>query len=386
MITLQINGIDYTNFVSLNVEQSIENVYGTFNFVATTGPGQNFPIKAGSFCRVLVDATPILTGYVEDVNIDYDANAHQISCSGRDLTCDIYDSQLDGDIEFVPPVTLETIIKQTAKKININNIKVINEAGTIEPFQQSDLVSARIGQTVFNFIETYARKRQVFITTDGLGNIVLARGSSQEQVFDGIYNMIGDPLRRNNVKRSSVKYNNTNRFNLYRCKSQGNPVTLNFTGDTSSSEIVERDGTAIDPFIRNTRILNFNAENSSDGTDVANRAVWEANIRRSRSKVWNYTVQGDTYRDIPTGIRLPWRVNRLVQVIDDFADINGELLVRSVNFRLSVDEGTTTTLELVTPDGYTPEASLSKQKLRVNKLGDEFYIIQDPTTNQNTGT
>lgn len=369
MITLEINGVRYTNFISINVERSIENIYGTFNFVATYSEDIQFPIKRRSPCKVFVNETPIITGFIEVIEVSYGATEHTVSCQGRDSTCDVYDSQVDGNVEFKPPVSMENIIKRTLSTINITNIGVINEAGNIPVFKQNDLVSSRIGQTAFNFIETYSRKRQIFLTSDGEGNIVLARGSNQQITLGGIYNQIGDPSQRNNVLKSSIRFDDTNRFNLYRCKSQGNPVTLNFTGETAPEQVVERTQEVKDPDIRSTRVLVFNAENSSDGADVANRAVWEANIRRVRSLSYNVTVQGDSYNGVN-----PWRVNRLVQVIDEFAGINAVLLIKSISFSLSVESGTTTTLELVTPDGYTPEAVMPKKEKESNPLGKDFVL------------
>lgn len=369
MITLELAGVRYTNFLSISVERSIENITGTFNFVATFSDQLTFPIKRGSPCRVFVNNTAVLTGYVEKIDIAYSDNQHTVSCQGRDGSCDIFDSQVDGDIEFKPPVTLETVIRETAKRINIPNVTILNEAGNIPPFEQKDLVSSRIGQTAFNFMETYARKRQVFITTDGQGKIMLARGSSQHILLGGLYNQVGDPGLRNNIKSCTVSFDDTNRFNVYRCKSQGNPVVLNFTGESPSPQIVNRVADSNDPAIRPTRVLVFNAENSSDGDDVQKRAVWETNVRRARAMTVKVTVYGDSYDGVN-----PWRVNRLVQVIDDFANINATLLIKSISFNLSVDSGTTTTLELVTPDGFTPEPTLSKDKEKANVLGKDFKI------------
>lgn len=367
MITLELNGVRYTNFISINVERSIENIYGSFNFVATYAEDITFPIKRRSPCRVLVNETPIITGYIEKIDVRYSSSDHKVSCQGRDNTCDIFDSQVDGDIEFKPPVSLNAIVAETVKRINVSNMNVINESGAIENFEQKDLVSSRIGQTAFNFIETYSRKRQVFVTGDGQGNIVLARGSKQQIGLGGLYNQIGDPNQRNNILSSSVSFDDTNRFHIYRCKSQGNPVVLNFTGDVEPQTIVERTQTVTDNDIRPSRILVFNAENSSDGADVKDRAVWEANIRRVRAFTYSVTVQGDSYDGVN-----PWRVNRLVQVIDEFAGINAMLLIKSISFNLSVDSGTTTDLELVTPDGYSPEAERPNKDKKANDIGNSF--------------
>jgi prophage tail gpP-like protein len=374
MITLEIDGIRYTGFKTISVERSLENVSGAFNMSAVFSSNLNFPIKIGAQAKVLVNSTPIMTGFVEVMNIQYDAMAHNITIQGRDRTCDINDSQVDGDIEFLPPISLENVIKQTLSKININDINVINEAGSVPPFNASELVSSRIGQTAFNFVETYARKRQVFVTTDGKGNVLLARGSTAS-LPTGLYNQIGDPNRQNNILNSSVQYDQTERFNTYRCKSQGNISVLNFTGETAPSEVTARGGVAVDTGIRNTRILNFNAENSSDNVETVNRAKWEANIRRARSFTYTAKVQGDTYDGTN-----PWITNRLVQVIDDFASINAALLIKKVIFEVSVDNGTTTTLELVTPDGYQPEPERSASAQKSNKIGEEYYILKDKGT------
>lgn len=376
MITLEINGTRYTGFKTINVQRSIENVSGLFNISTVFSSNLNFPIKIGDEARVMAGETPIMTGFVEVINIDYGSNAHSINIQGRDKTCDINDSQLDGDVEFLPPISLENVIKQTLSKINMTNVSVINEAGSIAQFNESELVSSRVGQTAFNFIETYSRKRQVFVTTDGKGNVLLARGSTLT-VPTTLYNQIGDPNKQNNILEASIKYDYTQRFNMYRCKSQANISTLNFTGDTDPNLITARSGTAIDTAIRSTRVLNFNAENSSDDAESVNRAKWEANIRRSRSFTYTAKVVGATYDKDGQN---PWTTNRLIQVVDEFASINAALLIKQVTFDLSVDGGTITTLELVTPDAYQPEPERNASSQKSNTIGKDYYKLEDKGT------
>lgn len=366
-ITLEINGINFEGFTSINVQKSMENISGKFSFQATflSAPNniiEGFPVKRRSKARVLVHGIPIINGYVEIIRINYNDNSHTISIEGRDRTCDVLDSQLDGNVEFKPPISIQDVIKSTLKSINITNIDVVNEAGKIEPFNQNELVSSRIGQTAFSFIETYSRKRQIFLSIDGDGNIVLIRASKQS-LPTGLFNRINDP-KNNNIKSASISFDDTGRFNLYRCKSQGNPVVLNSTGETETATIITRNGVVEDPEIRNTRILNFTAENSSDSVTTGERAKWEANIRRSRSFVYRVTVQGATYDGTN-----PWRVNRLVQVIDDFAGINAILLIKEVSFNLDLNSGTTTDLDLVFQDSYTPEPTQPKQQKKTNPVG-----------------
>lgn len=368
-LSLEVNGAIYEGFETIHVERSIEDVAGQFSAQTVFSQNLNFPIKVGSKVRVLSNNIAVFTGFVEVIDINYGATEHTISIQGRDLTCDFNDSQLDGSVEFKAPITLENVIRQTLAKINITNVNIINEAGSIESYGQADIVSSRVGQSAFQFAESYARKRQVFITTDGKGNIVLARNSGIS-ISTGIFNTLSD-FSKNNVLGASVKYDQSKRFNVYSCKSQGNTSSLNFSGNDDPNAITAVEGKAVDTGIRNTRVYNFNAESSSDGPDTENRAEWEANIRRSRSMVYTVKMQGDSYDGVN-----PWQINRLVQVIDDFASINGALLIKSVSFDVSVQSGTVTTLELVNPDGYTPKAAnRSKKSQKSDAVGNEYYTL-----------
>lgn len=310
---------------------------------------------------------------------------------GSDATIDVYESQLDNNVEFTAPISLQNVILRTLSTININNMQVINEAGALSDFNESDFISSRIGETAFSFIENYARKRQVFITTDGQGNIVLARGSSQRIVLGGLYNIIGDPLKKNNILSSSTSFNDSDRFNKYKGISQLNNSTFEQTFEANDPDFdiggmgpmnaVFTSAETIDSNIRNTRTLVFNSESSSSGVDLKQRVNWEINIRRVRSAIYKATVQGDSYDGIN-----PWRVNRLVQVIDNFAGINATLLIRSVNFELSVDGGTRTTLELVVADGYSPSPEQTPQKQKANNFGGVYESDGTVTPGGTVGT
>src|SRR6056297_2660353 len=105
-ITLEVNGIRYGNFTSINVYKSIETISGTFNFSATSDDVIVFPIQAGATCKVLVDNTAIITGFVENISVNYDSQSHNLQISGRDKTCDIIDSSVIGKKEFTGPITL----------------------------------------------------------------------------------------------------------------------------------------------------------------------------------------------------------------------------------------------------------------------------------------
>ena len=85
--------------------------------------------------------------------------------------------------------------------------EVINEAGTIRAFD--DITSGEIGQSAFEFLEKYSRKRQVLLTTDGKRALILARAGEERAPAD-LLNLIGSST--NNILNASLDINNRNYF------------------------------------------------------------------------------------------------------------------------------------------------------------------------------
>lgn len=376
MITLEINGTKFTGFLNMTVTRSMENIYGSFQFNATYASGTEFPIKRRSSCKVFVNDTPILTGYVEKISVSYGSDAHTVSIEGNDITKDIYQSQLDTVVEFNAPITFEEIIKKTLETIKLPDVKIINEAGELSKFSKGEFVSGRPGETAFGFLDNYARKRQVFLTTDGAGNVIIARGSSKQLQIGAVYNKIGD-TETNNILSANAVFDDSERFHNYKCISQSNiaglsalagvsDIAYGLTGQGNQNAVHSQEEIE-DPEIRESKVLVFNSESSESGEALKERVKWEMNIRRVRSASYNVKLPGSTYDGIN-----PWRVNRLVRVIDEFAGINSIMLIKSFTLDLSLDQGTVTSLELVTPDGYSPQPLPDPNQAKTNTIGTEY--------------
>lgn len=363
-VTLEIDGLNYTGFKSINFSKSIENISGRFNFTAVGSEDLVFPIKRRASCRIKVNNINIINGFVEVIRVRYSERSHKIIIEGRDKTADVIDTQIDGNIEFNTPISLQRVIRQTLDRINATDIGAIDNVGDLNPYEETELVSAEVGQTAFKFIEKYARKRQVLLTSDNDGNILITR-ASQEILPVSLQNVIDG--EENNIISGDISFDDSRRFNRYRAKSQGNISSMVNAGSTDNENTVNLEGVAFDRDIRQTRILNFVTENSSDDFTATQRAAWEANIRRTRSFSYRVTVQGATYDGTN-----PWPVNRLVQVIDDFGKIDAVLLIRSVNIKIDVDRGSLTDLELVYRDSYTLTPARTAADRRSNIVGREL--------------
>ena len=153
---LVVDGVEYTNFTSLSCRQSIEQFAGTFSFSAIEVDGnfneKSYPIKIGSLCRVTIDNVPVLTGYVEVVNVSINEDSHSVTISGREVTCDLIDSTLPGSLEFPgQTISLEAIINKVQKLFNLN-LKIINEVPNLLYFEPNEIASPQSGQSAFDFI------------------------------------------------------------------------------------------------------------------------------------------------------------------------------------------------------------------------------------------
>ena len=93
-IVLEVDGQKYGGWKSIDITRGLEQCAGTFRLSVTDRwPQQDKPraIAAGAPCRVTIDGTPVVTGYVDDVEASWSATSHDYRISGRDKTMDLID-------------------------------------------------------------------------------------------------------------------------------------------------------------------------------------------------------------------------------------------------------------------------------------------------------
>ena len=350
---LEVNGVQYDNFKAASCEIRLDALSNMFSFEAVAAEGEALPFKGGEPCRVIVNGTPVLTGFIEVVKVNYDSSDHTIRVQGRDKTGDILDSNIDKISDLRAPITLKEIIDKVIANIG-SDIKVIEEVST-DPFDQAqDVAAPEPGDNAFNFIEKYSRKRQVLLTSNGDGNIVITSGSSEE-ARGSIQHIIG--AEDNNVLASSFSFDTTGRFNVYKFASQLNPFALNFAGDTGLDSVAAQSGGITDPDVRIGRQLILIAEAPNSGDQNESRSKWEANIRKARGLVYSVTVPGYNVDPTNSGSKL-WQINKLYQIIDDYLGKSEPMLCNSVTFTLDLNGAELTSLSFVDQKSYS--LSLSK--------------------------
>jgi len=364
-LRLQVDGVPFDNFLSFSVSRSIDQFSGTFSISASDADKTLFPIKLGSRVRATINDVAVLTGYVESISPSVSAGSHAVDLSGRDVTADLIDSTLSaGGVELTPPVSFVDVINRVQTAIG-TSLEVKNNVSGLAPFTPSEIASCKAGDGAFSFLEKFARARQVLLNTDGEGRITISRNSKDRLDFSLINRRDGVG---NNVLTSSATYSNADRFYKYVVVSQANLAGANDYGIPDLEDMVSTiSKPVIDNAIRKSRTLYLVAEKNSSSGQSYERAVWECNFRKAKSRTYSATLDGL----VVTGTDSPFPVNRLVQVEDEDAGISATMLIKAVSFSVS-SSGEETSLTLVNRDAYSLELSDPSKKTEVNPLGQEY--------------
>ena len=178
-IVLQVGGRQFDGWLAASTFTSMDTIAGEFSVdIAVTDPTK-LPILLRQRVVVLVDGRQVIDGFVERIDGSYVDGNDSLSFSGRDKTADVIDSQIGDKVDIKGAISLFGIIEQVLAINGFTSIDVINNVPDLADFTQSDIITPEMGQNLFSFFSDYAAKRQVFLITDGLGNIVINRDTTE---------------------------------------------------------------------------------------------------------------------------------------------------------------------------------------------------------------
>lgn len=366
MIFLEVDGVPYEGFTEISVLRAIGAISGSYSFKTTSDKKVSLPIQEGQSCRVLIDEFPVINGFIETVGVDYDATTHNIELAGRDKTMDVIDcSTLTKELSGT--LSLEIIIRKILDGNGLQNIQVINNVSGLKPFKDGDVESAEVGETLFEYMEKYSRKRQVLLTGDGNGNIIITRSGITE-AQTSLLNVVNGV--DNNVLSGRGSYSGTDLFNTYTVLSQQNPVALENAGSISNADLVNQPGTVTDGDVRTTRVFEIRPDQSGSKEDSGNLALWTRNVRRARAFNYTAVVQGHYQDEAKTRL---WVPNEIVSINDDFvgmsSQLNAQMLIDTIEYKIGNDSGSTTSITCVDKNAYTLQAEQDLRDSRANDLG-----------------
>lgn len=326
--TLTVNDTKYDGWKDIAVTRGIEQIAGTFDLgLSERWPGQvgGRPIRPGEPCTVALDGQVVITGFIDDVQPEYDDKTHALRIAGRDRTGDLVDcSVLPGGRQWKG----RTITQIAADACKPFGIPVKSEADVGKPLD----ITGQHGETAFELLERSARQCGILLVADGKGGLLLTRA--------GTVRCPTALVEGENILKASASLSQRDRHSKYIVRTE-NPGTDDSTPEQNSGA----EATATDPNVTRYRPLIVMGEESGHHDSLVKRARWEANVRIGRGSTATITVQGWHHAG---GL---WQPNTLVDVKSPLLYLDMTMLITSVTYRLS-DEGTTCELGISRPEAF----------------------------------
>lgn len=325
-VTLTVNGQVFSGWLTVEIAASIEQLARSFS-VSVAWPrntgGASLPIVPGDLVEVKIGSNLVVTGYVDSVPVSFDATSITRTVAGRSRTADLVDCSAILSGGQVKGQKIEKIAAMLAEPYGIEVITQTDTGPAIPAHQIQQ------GETVYSSLDRLTRARQLYMTDDAQGRLVLVK-IGQETAAGQL--TVGE-----NVLSGSMTQDHTGRFSEYIVKGQS-------TGsDTVSGEAISATTESItDPGVKRRRVLVVKQSGQANRASCRNRAVFERDSRAGKSLKGDYVVSG--WRQ-PDGAL--WQVNQQVKVIDAISGFNDSLVISEVKYKL--DEGGMTTEIAVAP-------------------------------------
>ena len=331
-VELVVNGNIYSGWESVSLTRSMEQFAHTFSLDYTDrwlASGKPLPINEGAECRVQYKGNPVVTGYVDDNNAQYDATSRTASIDGRSKTGDLVDCSAIHKTGSWRDAKFDVVARNLCEPFGIT-VEAAADVGTaLRRF------AIQQGESAYEALERAARMRGVLLFTSPTGNLAITRAGkvrTKTAIERGVNVIAGG-------RRGSWR----ERFSQYIFKSQI-AGDNDFNGEHAAFIKVESKDAGISRY----RPMLIIGEAQESKAELQKRADWERNVRRGRSLRLVYTVYGWTNAE---GL---WTPNTLAAVRDNVFDIDTELLIVSTRM-LRDNNGTRTELELMAPESLSVE-------------------------------
>ena len=294
-------------------------------------------VRPGMACSVAIDGELVMVGWIDDVDITWEAGSLTAKLRGRDKTGDLVDCAAlpEGPAEF-RNVDLLHVATAVCRPFGIT-VRADVDIG--EPFER---LSKYPHETAMAFLEKASRQRSVLLVSDGVGGLLLTRGGTQAGP---------SPLTRpGNIQGGGLRASWQQRFSDYYVKGQtdgyrargATPVALDSTvvplsagpaaaspaATTTARSTVLMTGHVRDPEITRYRPTVRLTRTQSGMSTTQEQAEWALRVARGQGDHLTYKV---AFWRAGNPAKL-WRPNERVTVTDPYVDIDKPMLVAGVHY------------------------------------------------------
>lgn len=355
-VGLTSNGVKLMGWSNVSIRKSLDAICDDFSFELTNqraGVTKKDVLNAADQLRgaekvvIDIDGEVVLTGYIDEIGVDYDARRVSMRVSGRSKTgdlCDcaaIYSPGKDKGVAGVwKKAPFETIARDLCRPFGVLVIDSASVGG--KDFERFRLEP---GESVVEALQRAAELRQVVLVCNSKGNVEFVRAAETPSGASLEYGV--------NILSAGAQHTLRDRYSVYRFRGQ------TFAEDAwSGRQASQLKGEIADENVGRYRPYLVNNGKAKSSEDLGKRAVWERNTRAGRSVRYRCTVEEWTTKKAG---KKAWLTNQLVHVKDPLCNIDADLLVTSVEYVLS-DNERITRLELCDRTAYVQHAKAKLPK------------------------
>ncbi|WP_051356901.1 phage baseplate assembly protein [Azorhizobium doebereinerae] len=383
-VTLLIEGTPFVEWTSVRVTRDLSEISGSFQLELrdATRSAPTFPfaslvayaprVEDGLSCEIRIDGEPVLIGWIESISPRAGEGQVSVSVSGKDKTGDLIDSAatVDGPCEFFDS-KIDQVASSILKPFGLK-VRLDVDAGPSFPRATID-----VGESAMSAIEKFARQRELLVTSDGVGALVLTRSGKKRGP--------GDLVFPGNVVETSGNWSTKEQHSQYNVKGQAERAaglrrpaphldsTAAPSGSSSGDYVQQQDaheragitiqGERKHPSMQRHRPVVAMARTQLTAEGAQRQADWMERTARARSVKIEHKV-----KDFRGANGRLWRPNELVFVSDSFQGLNRDMLIAGVEMGFD-QSGATTLLRLTGPESYDTAPEGARTKNRKNGSG-----------------
>lgn len=342
-IKLTLNAVEYSDWQSYELENSLLNVPSVFSFTAVNkDASKTDTFRGGGYCQIIIDDSPQLWGWIDNVDLSADESGARVSVSGRDIFSFLSDTSAEPKtyrkktlFEIAQLISQDYVFEWSMSSITAADLPMIKSGGVkVEP-----------GDNPLQVIQDWANKYKVIVWCEPDGSGMIGRPNYNQEPLYNLYrySRSGDKFINNNIISGGARIGFDERYSSVTVYGTAAKEPFSFSDGPNRFK-----ATASDTNATATRPLILNSSDVKNRREAQNMADLEIERRRFDSEVLNYTVAGH-YGKRPDGkggiTQTLWRINTLVDVEDEYSGAKGRYVIVRRRF-IGDENGRYTDLEL----------------------------------------
>lgn len=291
--------------MSVSAEEAVRTASGSF---VPVGTGHSRYLSMPT--TITANGDVILTGYVRDVNTGHGESSRRLGLGFVSRTVDLVEASAvhpSGEI-------LNKDLVGIAKELDSYGIGIESD-GTSFPAEIRHKL--QLGETAFASIERRARARGALLYDTPKGRLKIAtkpEGIHAGSIRRGV-NILSEP-------EATASFTEEGRYSETRIRGQQT--------EGSEKQHLRAQTKVTDSGVPRRRVLILPQEGEGTIDRMQQRAIWQA--RRAAGNGVTASIPVSGWRDENGKL---WSPNWLVYVVDDWLDIEGLMIIKSVNFEQS---------------------------------------------------